>query len=176
VNIATLVTWNSQDRILKHTHHVGHRIGHLNARHRDVANVLEDRRQNDISDILKQMPLESNIAIGVTAKVIEKFLQSSAECPILRVLIELIADESKLIKDPIGMILVAVTQQVTTVVVQSVPFLLAVILHDVALFLQGFPARVRTMRIVYLASGTYLMKVFMFLNQPLSSGSLSASR
>lgn len=67
-----IVTLN--DEILHN--HVGHRIGHLDARHRDIANVLKDRRQNNVSDIFEQVLLESDIATSVSTQVIEELLQS----------------------------------------------------------------------------------------------------
>lgn len=79
------------------------------------------------------MLLEGHVAAVVATKVIEELLHRIPKCLVLRVLVELIAKELKLIKNTIGMIPVALTQEVTAMVSELVPLAIAIIIHNIAL-------------------------------------------
>lgn len=53
---------------------VYHGVGHLNSGNRDVADVLEDARNDDVTQILEQVLLENDLAISITAKILEQLL------------------------------------------------------------------------------------------------------
>jgi hypothetical protein len=115
-------------------HHV---VGELDTGDGNVADVLKEGREDDISQVLDQVRLEGRLAVLIVAKVVEELVHRLGEGFVLRVLVELLANELELVDDSVGVIPVAVTEQELAVVVKLVPLGVGVILEDVALLLQA---------------------------------------
>ena len=116
---------------------IDHGVRSLNARDGDVAGILEDVGDNDLSQILDKMGLECRRAVLILAQVEEQLLGSTSESLVLRVLVELVGEELGLVEDAIGMISVPLAEEESTLVVDLVPFVVGLILQNVTLLLKA---------------------------------------
>lgn len=116
---------------------VNHGIAVFDARNRHIANILKDGRDDDLAQVLDEVWLKGWLAILVIAQVIEELLQRQGKLLVLRVLVELLAQEAKLIHDAVRVIAVTVAQQKVATLVELVPLVHGTVLHDVALLLEA---------------------------------------
>lgn len=112
-------------------------IGHLNSWDWNVADILEEGRKEDLSQILHQMRLELWLSVVVVAKIFEQFVHGVGERLVLWVVFELVGKEFTLIDNAVGVAPIALTQQEVAAVVEAVPLLVGLILEDIALLLQA---------------------------------------
>lgn len=117
---------------------IDHRVAVLNTWYGNVANALENTRDDDLAKILDQMRLEDGLTVLVVAELGEEFLHGSSELLVHWILVELESEELDLIEHTVGVIAIALAQEEMTVVVELVPFLSGIVLHDEALFFQAF--------------------------------------
>lgn len=117
---------------------IGHGVRILNARNGHVADVLEDTGEDDLAKILEQVRLEGWLALLVVSEIGEQLLDRSRERRVVRIGVELFADELELIQNTVGVVAVAIAKQEVALVVQTVGLLVGLFLHDVALLLQCF--------------------------------------
>ena len=128
-----VVTLN--DKVLHDGIHHGVRV--LNTRDGNVADVLEEGREDDISQVLDQVRLELGLAVGVVSEVVEELVHRLGESLVLRVVVKLLGEELNLVSDLVGVVPVAVAEQELALVVELVPLGVGVILDDVTLLLQA---------------------------------------
>lgn len=83
------------------------------------------------------MWLEGGLAIIISAQVLEQLVHGGSESLVLRVSVELLAQELELVNDAVGVVLVAVAEEEVAVVVQAVPLLGRLVLENVALLLKA---------------------------------------
>lgn len=83
------------------------------------------------------MGLEGRCASLILAKIQEKLVQGVGESLVLRVSIELLAQELELVDDAISVRPVTLTEEEVALVVNLVPLICGSILHDEALLLQA---------------------------------------
>lgn len=103
------------DQIFDHCIH--HRIGIFNPGNRNIANILENLRENNLCYILNQLLLEDRLSILIISKVVEQLLYSISEAFIIDVSSELFAYKLELIRDTVGMLAIAITEQKVALVV-----------------------------------------------------------
>lgn len=120
---------------------IDHRVRNLDARNGDVADILEESRQDDVGQVLDKMFLELGLAILVVAELLEQALGGETELLVLRILIKLLAEELDLVKNAVGVIAIAVTEQEAALVIELIPLLGAGRLKNVALGGEAFPVR-----------------------------------
>ena len=116
---------------------IDRRIRHLNTWNWDITSILENCRNDNFCKILDQMRLERSIAVLIIAEIQEKLLNSITKSLVLRVLVELVGKEFKLIKDTVGMVPVALSEEEMTLIIQLVPLVGGTILKDVTLLLES---------------------------------------
>lgn len=124
-----------KDEVLNHGIDLGIRI--LDAGDRDVGNVLEHSRKDDVCQILDEMGLEGRLAVLIVAKVSEQLGERVGKALVLGVLVELIGQELELIDDAVGVSAVLVAEKVVAVVVKAVPLLVGSIIENIALLLEA---------------------------------------
>lgn len=124
------------------THHIDHWVADFNARNRDIADILKETRQDDISNVLEQVLLELNRAVASTAQVSEQLLHGVPKSLVLGILVKLVPKELDLIKNPLRVAPITVAQQEVSAVTEPVPLPAAVFGHHIALLRQAFPAQV----------------------------------
>lgn len=116
---------------------VDHRVLVLNTRNGDVADVLEERREDDIGQVLDQVRLELSLAVLVVAEIEEELVHGLAETLVERVLVELVNVELELVKNAVSVVAVAVAEEKVALVVELVPLISGSVLEDKALLLQA---------------------------------------
>lgn len=108
----------------------------LDAGHRDVANALEDVGKHDLGDVLDEMLLEGWLAVLIVAKIVEQLLERLSEPVVVGIDSELITHEPELVHDAVGVVAVAVAEQIVSLLVELVVLASGVGLHNVTLFLE----------------------------------------
>lgn len=114
-------------------HRINHGVSVLDARYGNIADVLEDGRKDDVSQVLDEVRLEGRLPILVITEVIEQPLAGIGKAPVVGVLVELVGEELDLISDAIGVVAVTVAKEEVAAVVELVPLIGSTVLHDVAL-------------------------------------------
>lgn len=107
------------DKILDHDVDGGIRV--LDARDRNVSDVNQDFRNDNLGQVLDEMRLESWFTVFIIAKVKEQLLHGIAECLVLWVSLELVTDELDFVKDTVGVTTVFVAKEKVAPVVKCVP-------------------------------------------------------
>jgi len=102
-------------------HDVDRGIRVLNTGDRDVSDVNQELRNDDLGQVLDKMWFESWLAVFVITKVMEQLLHGIAESLVLWVSIKLVADELDFIKDAVGVTTVFVAEEIVALVIKSVP-------------------------------------------------------
>lgn len=123
------------DKVLDDSIHL--RIAVLDARDRDVPDVLEETGEDDLGNILKEAGLESSVAAVVLAKIVEQLVEGVGESRVLGISVELVAQELELLKDTVRVRLVTVTEEEVALIIYLVPLIRRSILQDVALLLEA---------------------------------------
>lgn len=100
---------------------IDHGVLELDTWDRDVANVLEESREDDVGQVLDQMGLELSVTVLVIAKVEEQLVDGLAECLVLRILIELVDIELGLVQNAVGVVPVPLAKEEVALVVDGVP-------------------------------------------------------
>src|SRR4051812_46529197 len=85
------------------------------------------------------MWLKGRLSILVVTEVIEQLLHRLCKSFVLRIFVELVAQEFELVKNTVSMVTVTITKKEVATVIELVPFISSLIFHDVTLLLQAFP-------------------------------------
>ena len=128
-----VVTLN--DQVLNHGIHLG--IAVLDAWQRNVSDILEQVREDDVGEVLDKVRLEGGVALLVGAEVVEQLLHRRGEAFVLLVLVELLGQKLDLVKDPMGMVAIALAEQKLALVVKTVELVVDLIPEDVALLAEA---------------------------------------
>lgn len=83
------------------------------------------------------MRLELRLAVLVVSEILEQLIDGFRERLVLWILIELLSDEFELLYNPVGVILVALAEEESALVVEPVAFFGGGVLNDIALLLQA---------------------------------------
>lgn len=123
------------DQILDNGIH--HRVGVLDTGKRDVLNIFEDGRNDNVAHVFEQMRLECGLAVLVIPKVIEQFLHCLGKGFVVSVLVELTGDELELVKNVIGMVAITIAKEKLALFIDLVPLFGSRVFQDIALLLEA---------------------------------------
>jgi hypothetical protein len=98
--------------------------------------ALEEARKDDVSKILDEMWLERSLAVLVSTEIVEQPVHGIGKGLVLRVSVELLANEFELVGDAVSVSAVAASQEIVTLIVDTVPLFGRGILEDVTLSLE----------------------------------------
>jgi len=116
---------------------VDHGVAVFDTRDGDVTDVLEDGREDDVAQVLEKVGLEHSLAVLILTKVKEELVDRLSELLVLRVSVELLANEFELVGDAVSVSTVAATKEAVTIIVDLVPLLVATVFEDEALLLES---------------------------------------
>jgi len=102
----------------------------------DIADVVEDLRKDDLSNIVEQVLLECWLTVIVGAQGLEELLNGSTKLLRLWVLSKLLRKESDLVNDVISVFSVSVPEEEAALIDETVVFVGRVWLKDVSLLFQ----------------------------------------
>jgi hypothetical protein len=82
--------------------------------------------------------LERSLAILVSAEVVEQLVHGIGEGLVLRIRVELLANELELVGDTVSVSTVTTSEEIVALVVNTVPLFVGGIFKDIALLLENF--------------------------------------